>query len=287
MISALILSATIMLGQVPAKTSDVPQYLQNISVTLRAKHGQGSGIIKTRGDVNYIWTAGHVIADNKKTREVIDPKSGSKKFVIDFDDVSVIKELYQDGRSVGRIEMLAEVIRYSDADEGDDLALLRVRKKNFVIKDSVVFNDDKNIPAVGIKLWHCGSLLGQDGSNSVTTGLLSQVGRVLFNKPFDQTSCSAFPGSSGGGIYLENGKCIGILVRGAGESFNLIVPLRRVRQWADKVGVMFAIDDSVPVPDEKTLHSKPVEDSLNLISSGERAASKISSFKFMIIKDAK
>ena len=32
---------------------------------------------------------------------------------------------------------------------------------------------------------------------------------------FDQTSMMAYPGSSGGGIYLEDGKYMGMLTRAA------------------------------------------------------------------------
>ena len=62
---------------------------------------------------------------------------------------------------------------------------------------------------------------------------MSQVGRVLDlgsggGTVFDQTTVTAFPGSSGGGVFLTDGKYVGMLVRGAGETFNLIVPVRRM-----------------------------------------------------------
>jgi hypothetical protein len=83
---------------------------------------------------------------------------------------------------------------------------------------------------------------------------------VYKNYVFDQTTCAAFPGSSGGGVYLADGRYYGMIVRGAGETFNLIVPLRRLAAWADKVGVKFAIDPSVPVPSAEELRKLPVED---------------------------
>ena len=238
---------------------NVPQYLQDISVTIHSAGAQGSGTIKTRGEVNYVLTAGHVVAHLRKTREVIDVKTGTKKEVVEFDDAKVVKELVEEGRSVGKLEMDAEVLRYSNADSGEDLALLRIRKKNFV-KASVVFYTDTAPIAVGTKLFHCGSLLGQMGSNSMTSGIMSQIGRVLDTQTYDQTTVTAFPGSSGGGVYLEDGCYIGMVVRGAGEGFNLIVPQRRLLKWADKVGVKFVIDDKVGVPTDEELKKKPVED---------------------------
>lgn len=238
---------------------DVPTYLQDVSVTIHSNRSQGSGTIKTRDGVNYVWTCGHVVRSLRSEREIIDPKTGGKKTVIEFEDAKIVKELVEDGRSVGQVVMFAEIIRYSDAENGEDLALLRVRKKNFV-NCSVQFYLDEKIPALGTKLLHCGSLLGQQGSNSMTNGIVSQHGRVLNNTIYDQTTCAAFPGSSGGGVYLEDGRYMGMIVRGAGETFNLIVPQRRIAKWAKKVGVEFALDDNIAVPSDDELKKYPVED---------------------------
>jgi S1-C subfamily serine protease len=237
-----------------------PSYLQSISVTIHAGRSQGSGVIKTRGDTNYVWTAAHVVEALRSTRQVVDPKTGSVRTVVEFKDAKVVTELIEDGRSVGKIEMDAEVLRYSDADTGEDLALLRIRKKNF-IRSTVRFYLDDKIPPIGTRLLHVGSLLGQMGSNSLTSGIISQHGRVIKSKVYDQTTCAAFPGSSGGGVYLESdGRYIGMIVRGAGETFNLTVPIRRMREWAARSKIEFALDDSFPVPSEEELRKTPVEE---------------------------
>ena len=237
---------------------DVPTYLQDISVTIHAGNAQGSGTLVTRNGVNYVWTAGHVVADQRRTRLVIDGKGGTRT-VVEFDDVQIVKELVEDGRSVGKISMDAEVIRYSSADTGEDLALLRVRKKNFVSVSAEFYLDIK-IPSISTDLVHCGSLKGQFGSNSVTTGIVSQIGRVFDGNIYDQTTCTAFPGSSGGGVFLKDGRYVGMLTRGAGETFNLIVPVRRLRPWAERVGVAFAVDANLPIPSDEELKKQPVED---------------------------
>ena len=59
---------------------------------------------------------------------------------------------------------------------------------------------------------------------------------------------AAFPGSSGGGVYLTDGRYVGMIVRGAGETFNLTVPIRRMREWAKRMGVEFTLDPSLKVP---------------------------------------
>ena len=181
----------------------------------------------------------------------------------------VTKEIRQNGRTVGRLQMDAEVLKYSESEDGHDLALLRVRKLNFVT-DSVAFYLDKEIPALGTDLLHVGSLLGQTGSNSLTRGIISQIGRVLDlgtgdGVVFDQTTVTAFPGSSGGGVFLSErsgknaGQYVGMLVRGAGETFNLIVPVRRIREYAKKEGILWAVDEMAPTPTLKEVLSLPIE----------------------------
>jgi S1-C subfamily serine protease len=246
---------------------NVAVHLQDISVTIVSKSGagsggEGSGVVKTRklqdgSSVNFIWTAAHVIDNLRKTRSAIDPKTGTQKTVVEFDDAMVVKSISQEGRTVGKLELMAEVIRYS---KEEDLALLKLRKKDF-IQSSVVFHLDNEIPPIGTDLLHVGSLLGQVGSNSMTTGIMSQHGRIIDKKVFDQTTVNAFPGSSGGGVYTKDGKMIGMLVRGAGETFNLIVPVRRIRDWARHAKIEWAIDDNIPVPSDQDLERLPVEDS--------------------------
>ena len=245
------------------------EHLQAVSVTIRAEGdfsaGEGSGVIFTRKDskgnsVNFVWTAGHVIDNLRKTRKTV--VNGMPKTVIEFKDPMVVKEIRQNGRTVGRLQMDAEVLKYSDATDGHDLALLRIRKHNFV-KDTVTFHLDDKIPGLGTDLLHVGSLLGQMGANSMTDGIYSQHGRIIksLNKfVFDQTTCTAFPGSSGGGVYLKgNAQYVGMLVRGAGEGFNLIVPVRRMREYCEEHKIMWALDPKVAMPKDEELLKLPIE----------------------------
>lgn len=267
----------------PAK-DDVAQYLQDISVTIRANGAEGSGVITNINGVNYVWTAAHVVRRLRDTRTVIDA-NGSTKVVVEFEDAEVIKDLIEDGRTVGNMRFKAEVVRYSDADHGEDLALLRVRKKN-LMPHKVHFYLDKKIPTLGTPLFHVGSLLGQGGSNSMTTGIMSQQGRVYNGVIYDQTTCAAFPGSSGGGVFFQDSRYMGMIVRGAGETFNLTVPMRRLHAWAKKVGVDFTLDPAVNVPDDADLKAKPIEDAPKGGSSLARnSANKPCVYEFLIKED--
>jgi len=263
------------------KKQSIAEHLQDVSVTIRSEGrftaSEGSGVIFTRKDtngnlVNFVWTAGHVVDNLRKERKIL--VRGKPEIVVEFKDPVIIKEIRQNGRTVGRLQMDAEVLKYSDATDGHDLALLRVRKFNFVT-GSVTFYLDKKLPELGTDLLHVGSLLGQLGANSMTDGIYSQHGRILkdLNKHvFDQTTCVAFPGSSGGGVFLKHGgnaRYVGMLVRGAGEGFNLIVPVRRMVSYCEEHKMMWALDSNVAMPTEEDLKKMPIEHSPTEKEKGE------------------
>ena len=267
----------------------VPDELQNVSVTIKAENAQGSGTLVTRqigeDTISFVWTAGHVVHHLRSVRRVI--IKGSEKIVVEYRDPEIVQERQQDGRRVGEVKFDAKVIKVTDADYGEDLALLMVRAKNaYPTSATAKFHQDINyIPAIGIELSHCGSLLGQFGANSYTTGVLSQTGRTLKMKGanvrvFDQVTAVAFPGSSGGGMFLKaDGVYIGMLTQGVQQlqGFNFIVPIRRIHAWAKEAKVAWAVDPSVPVPTLKEIEAMPVEDS-GIVPGGElqRAAGEAS-----------
>jgi hypothetical protein len=249
----------------------IPEQLQKVSVTIKSDRSEGSGVIVTREvegqKINFVWTAGHVVDSLRHVRDVVDPATGQTKKSVVFDDAAIVKELNEDGRRVGELKMDARVIMFSNPDTGDDLALLMVRKRDF-IQDSANFYLDNDVTPIGTELWHVGSLLGQMGANSCTDGVLSQVGRVYEAHVYDQSSCAGFPGSSGGGIFLKSdGRYVGMLVRGAGETFNLMVPVRRMKDWATSNKVLWAIDPSIPMPTLAEIEKLSPEDSNSIGSS--------------------
>ena len=277
----------------PAFSADrqLYQHLQDVSVTVKSGQGEGSGVLITRDvlvspgrveKINFVWTAGHVVDNLRSVRVVI--KNGKPTTVVEFKDAQIVKELIEDGRRVGELKMDAKVIKYSDSENGDDLALLMVRKKGFITK-TVIFYADDTPTIVGTELYHVGSLLGQVGSNSMTRGICSQVGRVLDlgsgdGVIFDQTTVTAFPGSSGGGVFLSErsgdkaGQYVGMLVRGAGETFNFIVPVRRMRAWAKKESVSWAIDATTTAPTLREILSLPIEGGTPSKTDGKSATTK-------------
>ena len=268
-LSLLLFTASIVWSE-PAKTRKATaQFLQDISVTIKAQSGysrsEGSGVLITRklGDesVTFVWTCAHVVDNLRQVRSVVNEKGASVK-VVEFNDAQIVKELVEGGRRVGEIKMDAQVIKYSDFEHGQDLALLMVRAKDYG-KSTARFhlNKEDEIIPIGTRLFHVGSLLGQMGANSMTTGIISQVGRVEDKVEFDQTTVTAFPGSSGGGVYLEDGTYVGMIARGAGEGFNLMVPIRRMTAWAKENNILWALDPKLKMPTLKEIQEMSIEDS--------------------------
>jgi hypothetical protein len=266
----LILVATLASG---AALAGVPDDLQQISVTIKSGDAQGSGTIVTRkigaDTVSFIWTAGHVVDNLRVVRKVITADGGTR-VLVEFRDAQIVQEFQQGGRRVGETKLDARVIKFSDADFGEDLALLMVRRVNaYPLAVSAKFKTDVNyVPAIGVELSHCGSLLGQFGANSYTEGVLSQVGRTLEMKGanvkvFDQVTAVAFPGSSGGGMFLKaNGEYVGMLTQGVMklQGFNFIVPVRRIHAFARTARIEWAVDPSAKVPTLAEIEAIPVED---------------------------
>jgi hypothetical protein len=251
----------------------VPDDLQAVSVTIKAGRSQGSGTLVTRkvGDdtITFVWTAGHVVDSLRTTRTVISP-TGTPKILVEYKDAEIVQERQQNGRAVGEVKYTCKVVKVSDADYGEDLAVLMVRCKSaYPLSICAKFQQEINyIPPIGIELSHCGSLLGQFGANSYTTGVLSQTGRMLPMKGanvkvFDQVTAVAFPGSSGGGMFLkQNGEYVGMLTQGVMQlqGFNFIVPVRRIHTFAKDAKIEWAINPAIEMPTLKEIEAIPVED---------------------------
>jgi hypothetical protein len=269
----------------------VPDFLNAISVTVRAEldyrksEGSGSLFVRKIGDRNatLCWSAGHVVEHLRKIEESIVDGKPSKK--ITFENPKLVRELRnKDGRRTGEVVVDAKVIRYSPANK-HDLALLMVLSEDFIPEASVEFlPKDAPLTRVGAHVWHCGSLLGSgnngegSGHNSITDGVLSAHGRLLFKQPFCQTTAPAYPGSSGGVISNSSGEYIGMLVRGAGSDFNLCVPVARMWKWAEKNRVEWAMNPKLKITQEE-INKLPIEGPL-VPSKAEKGDHKL--YPFMI-----
>ena len=91
-------------------------------------------------------------------------------------------------------------------------------------------------------------------------------------------------------MFLTDGRYVGMLVRGAGEGFNLTVPIRRMKLWAKDNDVLWAIDPNIDAPTLKNLKKIAVEDSGIKNRAGEEGEdedSEISTYPFLIRTERK
>jgi hypothetical protein len=270
---AILLLATTV-SAAPVTNQEVIDNLSSISVTVSVDgRGRGSGTLFTREVEpgvykSFVWTAGHVIEDLRYERSVIDKETGSKRIIIGFKDCQIYKETIQDGRKVEQRYLDCRVVCYSNCETGDDQGLLEIRLRNYT-QDTTTFYLGEEIPGIGTELIHMGSFLGDIGSCSFTTGVTSQIGRLLALEPmyseavYDQTSAISFPGSSGGGVFSQDtGKQVGMLTAGIrdAQGFAWYVPVRRMREWAQSMNLEWAMDATVPMPNAADLKSIPLDD---------------------------
>jgi hypothetical protein len=244
----------------------VPEYLDKISVNVSAGSGynkaEGSGTLFVREidgkKVTLVWTAGHVIAHTRSVEEIIVSGKPIKKIV--FENPKLLRQLKnKDGKRVGEITVDAKVLRYSAADKHDLALLLVLSEDGLKVEASAEFYTKGGaLPRVGARLHHCGSFLGQDASNSYSSGHLSANGRMLFKVDFFQSTTPAYPGSSGGIVADDKGRYLGMLVRGAGSDFNLSVPVSRMWKWAKENGVEWAMNPDLPIT-MKQVNALPIE----------------------------
>lgn len=221
--------------------------LQAVSVTVMAGTAMGSGVLITRELIgadgqlrkyNFVLTCGHVVA-GLKTSIITETQEYGQISIQEWQEAEIKQVVVKNGRIVGTILLKAEVIFYSGCADGpqpgQDLALLLI-KGNTIIDEDTKFYCGNDICGVGTDVLHVGSARGQH--HSVTTGIISFVGREINfdangTRYFDQICVSALPGSSGGGVWTEDGKYVGMLVRQVAENFNLMIPMRRIKTWAD------------------------------------------------------
>jgi hypothetical protein len=242
---------------------NIAQQVQDCQVTIKAGDYYGSGaLITTKDKTTWVLTCGHLFAHTRTEREIYE--NGNKKTLVEFGIPKVYKILSDGKQDIGKMELSADVVRYSDANYGQDLALLKIRKKGLLTQNIKFYLEDEP-PPVETELYHCGSLQGDFGANSITTGIISKIGRMYnpekgVERVYDQTSVTAFPGSSGGPVCLKkDGRYVGCLTRGSGETFNLMVPIRRIREWAKEADIEFILDPTKSVPTDEQLKKSPIE----------------------------
>ncbi len=201
-----------------------------MSVKVSVGYGNGSGVLFTREvdgvTKTYVLTAGHVAAQVGM--------SDDKRAAIRL-------EYRHEGLVVGFAECAAECVVYDDQG-GHDLALLEILQDDFRPLRICAVLHSGTVPRVGTEVAHVGCTRGL--YNSYSEGVISQTDVDFRGKNLDQTTVMAYPGSSGGGVWIkETGELYGVLVQGIGPGINFIVPARHIIEWADRNGVEWIYED--------------------------------------------
>lgn len=196
---------------------------QKQTVLVSTVSGSGTGVVVKRHDHVFVWTAAHVVSD-----------TGSP----------AIKVILRNGlHKAGDASFTGSVIAKSII---LDVALISVDAPENFFEQSATFDDILPLP-VGSSVYHVGNFLGTDFDNSVSTGVLSQVGvnpEHLTGWPWpvaDQTTALIVPGSSGGPIFNDkNNRVLGLAV-GTVDNIFVFVPIRAIEVFANSAHVFWAV----------------------------------------------
>lgn len=264
MLSVLVVTLTFF--GVKAGGDDVFSTISSNSISIENSFGACSGVVFTRkdstclNDVSFVWTAGHLVHDTREVAiKLFSLDSINEKVPGLLNVFTVTHYQTKNSRIVSTNVQLGTVIKYSHpSTNGIDIALIRLRQPIPTTK-SVVFYLNDSTPQLGDDVFSISSPYGLYGTAS--KGIYSFIGRFdSEGAEYDQTTMPVYPGSSGAGVFLSNGKCVGFVIAIKSPTMSFILPIRKVKEWAARENVMWALDENYPIPDDFELMFLPVED---------------------------
>lgn len=215
----------------------------------------GSGFSFHNGADEFVWTAGHVVKSCESIRKVVDPATGRSRWEVSYEDCKVVQSVHEGGRKVGETFRFAEIIRFSDIDEGMDIALLKTRAR----LTSVGAKVSRERSSVGDRIQHVGSPSGRSFEYSFLSGSVSGVNRPRHGlkhaegKPapsyYDQYDLAIAGGCSGGPAFSPAGEVVGLVTAQHSENPSIAfgIPAWAIRKFARDHGCLFAVDPSEKV----------------------------------------
>lgn len=202
--------------------------IDNTVVVKNGEDDTGTGITIVKGNDVYVLTCAHIFMNSPSIKVF----NYSLKI---FPEIVVKKYYIKKEETVMEVVVKAEMFRYSPE---EDLAVLKL--KNSINTGSTRFYSKNNWPDFGQTIYHIGHYKGERfAPYSFTSGYIAYPNRYLYGNVFDQTSLTIYSGSSGGGVFLSTGECIGLISIAArdGDNCNFVIPIRRIRDWAKKEGI--------------------------------------------------
>lgn len=185
------------------RTSEIAKQFSDAVVVIRSGESTGTGFVV--GSSGYIATCAHCVSQLRPTKVV-----------------------YQQAGKDEEIELPAEIVA---RDTRLDLALLKIQPKEPL--PSVVFappiDTDHGLEVTIIANPGLGNTVLK---NTITTGVVSNPKQTIDDASYIQSSAAINPGSSGGPMFDENGKVIGMVVLKARiEGVGFAIPMSRIAEF--------------------------------------------------------
>lgn len=198
--------------------------MKGTTVIVEVNGVRGLGLLVNREKDLFCWTASYIVRE------------------IGFGGQAVFHCTAADGTEMS----LKGVVILYEEEEGMALLRFAVPPEKAVDLPSVAFLDVLEKPKEGEKVSHTHTLL-MERKPSFSEGVVLEVNRRYAAMQYDVVTCRAAPGSGGGGIFRANGQCLGMVSRGSPE-MTLIITARRVHALAERKGIPWASDPSLPIP---------------------------------------
>lgn len=235
-------------------TVEAVEDLYNTSCAILNHDGsKGSGVVIIRNNNGYVLTDAHVIQSNKVFAE-----DGS----IIFYNTKIVQKVYKDEEEVV-FEDSAGILTYNS---GIDFAILKLKNPPTNYKNTEFIT---SVPKQGTPIVHIGNygkinnLPGEyvnDGHLISTIGTYSALNRTSRWGKMDFITLNyAVPGCSGGGVFNDEKKCVGLIVAQYTDQAFLINPIRKLKKWTDTNSLEWIFDKKAKVPTEEELKKIPTE----------------------------
>lgn len=210
-----------------ALPTSVVERLQAASVTIETADGYGSGTQIKLSKRTVILTAKHILCRVTEDADG-DPVAGAM-LPGPFEASRPHKDApggLQDGRDCSTVILVC-------TNKLHDLAIVGPLRDSFKADTVPISPTDA---AIGDQVWVVSSRHGPTYANSVSKGIVSALGRVtgLDNghpEGVDQTDAAVSNGSSGGGVFNEQGELVGVINRKFDENMGFYTPARAFRKW--------------------------------------------------------
>jgi len=184
----------------------VLEHIRSVSVSIECSgRCRGSGTLFDKDGETWCLTANHVVdaAEGKQLR---------------------VSQYRQDRKAVS---INAEIHR---RDKDADVALLKLGQG--VFGKGAKFYACARPPEIDTPVVHCGSMAGLHHtiSRGYLTGRDRQIKELHGGALFDQADFTGYYGSSGGGVFLTDGRYIGMVSAGIVQRIVFFVPVRRMKE---------------------------------------------------------